>query len=307
MKNLLHAIGSPSSLVYFEVAARHLSFTKAADELNVSQPAISRKMRELEEMLGCRLFSRQHNLISLTTPGEQLYAVVQPALRDITAVVNELGQAWKSTTLTVRSHMALLTHFVIPALDDLSRDFEIEVVSARNDAPLDLRRAGLAILYGDGNWPGFASEPLLSDSYFPVCAPALVERHGTEDLSELVRRDTLLVLSNHVDPNITWAAWQGILGDVQLSQTSQRSFNDYEVLLQACRRGKGIAIGSACIVAPLLKSGLLQRIGEDVRETQFGYHVVCDSLLVESPRLRRLINFLKDAAARYEQEVRAAI
>jgi LysR family transcriptional regulator, glycine cleavage system transcriptional activator len=307
MKNFMHQIGSPRSVVVFEAAARNLNFTQAAQELNVSQPAVSRQIRDLEEMIGCRLFHRSGNAIELTRSGQQLAEAVEAGLGRISSVITTISETWKSESVAIRSHVTLLSNFVIPlwtGTDAAKLNVAIEIQSARNDAPLAFEGPGIAILYGNGLWPGYAAERLLDDQLYPVCAPATRARYSDVDFGDMARQEPLLQLSNYVDPEMNWSLWIERFNLKDAGKAGKPVFNDYEMLLQTCKAGRGIAIGSACIIAPSLEAGSLVRVGDFSLDTDYGYYLVYDPMIAETPRIRRLLRFFLENAARFTQETR---
>lgn len=307
MKNFMHQVGSPRSIVVFEAAARNLSFTQAAQELNVSQPAVSRQIRDLEDMIGCRLFHRNGNAIALTRSGQQLAEAVEAGLGRISNTIAAISEVWKSHSVAIRSHVALLSNFVIPlwtGTEAAGLDVAIEIQSARNDAPIAFEGPGIAILYGDGVWPGYAAERLLDDQLYPVCAPATCQRYPGMEFRDVAREEPLLQLSNYVDPEMNWSLWIERFGLKDAGKAGRSVLNDYEMLLQTCKAGRGIAIGSACIVAPSLEAGSLVRIGDVSIDTDFAYYLVYDQMIAESPRIRRLLKFFLENAARFCEETR---
>ena len=306
----MHLVGSPRSIVVFEAAARSLSFTRAAEELSVSQPAVSRQIRELETVIGCRLFHRTGNTIVLTRSGQQLFETVETSLRRITQTIGAISDIWTSNSVAIRSHVTLLSNFVIPLWTEQETalpDIAIEILSARNDAPISFEGPGIAILYGDGSWSGFAAERLIDDQLFPVCAPATLARHGEANLNSIITREPLLQLSNYVDKAMDWSFWAEQFQLPPIHAAVRHVFNDYEMLLQSCKSGRGIAIGSRCVVAPSLRSGQLVRLSDLTHETELGYYLVYDRMIAENPRIRRLIEFLKREAAAFSRQTRQIV
>jgi DNA-binding transcriptional LysR family regulator len=310
MRNLFHLIGSSRSIIVFEAAARHGSFTRAADELNVSQPAVSRQIRELEEAVGCRLFHRSGNSIELTRSGTQLYDAVGEGLGRISNAVASISNIWRSSSITIRSHMELVTYFLLPALNGveaLEVDYSLEILNYRRGQPSDFEGPGLAILYGDGNWHGYKAERILDDALFPVCSPSTFSRLAGQLYSNAHGDEPLLQLDGYFDEMMNWDRWEEKYPSIGFGKLPKRHFGDYEVLLQACRTGRGITLGSRCIVAPYLKSGELVRITACEYETTFGYYLVYDPLMVEVPRFRKLLAFLKGKAKDYSAEINRVI
>ncbi|WP_448955836.1 LysR family transcriptional regulator [Labrys neptuniae] len=303
---MFHLISSSRSIIVFEAAARTGSFTRAASELKVSQPAVSRQIRELEAALGCRLFHRTGNSVGLTRSGEQLHEAVREGLGRISTAMFGISSIWKSSSITIRSHMELVTYFLMPALngaEELDVNYSLEILTYRRGKVPDFEGPGIAILYGDGNWPGYRADRILDDALFPVCSGETFQRLD-KSLHNARRHDEpLLQLDGYLDEMMDWSRWDELFPSERLGSLPKRHFSDYEVLVQACRTGRGIALGSICVVAPYLKSGDLIRISNYKFDTQYGYYLVYDPLIVEVARFRKLLGLLKRRAADYADEI----
>ncbi|WP_457155796.1 LysR family transcriptional regulator, partial [Mesorhizobium sp. P5_C1] len=240
MKNLRSAVGTPSSIIAFEAAGRHLNFSKAAAELNVSQPAISRQIRNLEEHIGKDLFFRRGNKVRLTERGRILFEAARESFERIISAVESMEDETRDTTLVLRSQPILLSTFVLPLMPDLQRAFPgffIDIQSLENTAPIDSERNTIAILYGNGNWPGMRSELLFSDVYFPICHPLILKGIQTTEPMDLFDSLPLLQISNFIDPWMEWRKWGEHFAIERLVTKRPQFINDYEMLLRACRAG----------------------------------------------------------------------
>jgi LysR family glycine cleavage system transcriptional activator len=168
---------SLNGLRAFEAAARHLSFTRTAAELNVTQTAISHQIRRLEQQLGLRLFQRRQRTLSLTPEAQQYLPAVCAAFSDLRRATDRLLRADGKTMLSVSCLPSLAAKWLVPLLAAFQQDHpEIEVRIATATRNVDFRREeiDLAIRYGRGRWPGLRADWLMNEDVFPVCSPALL-------------------------------------------------------------------------------------------------------------------------------------
>ncbi|MES0824947.1 LysR family transcriptional regulator [Ruegeria sp. SCP11] len=302
MASFLRQIGSPRAIIVFEASARNLSFTGAAEELGVSQPAVSRQIKEFERLLGCRLFRREGSSIELTLAGERLYSATNASLRNISDTIKEIRQNSKKDSIYIRSHFALLSNFVIPMLNDLhvsNLGVSVEVVSSRNDAPLNFDGPGVALLFGEGPWPGYVSKRLHEDRNVLVSAPQTLAQFGNANLDEQLKGLPLLQLSEYIDPTVSWNFWAAELGLDTLSNKGIQYFDEFEIMLQSCKLGNGIMIGCASLLSTAIRNGEIVVLGDISVPAQVGYHIVYDPLFHEDKCFAKLVNFISERAIGY--------
>ena len=310
MQNLRKYVGTPSAIIAFETAGRHLNFTRAADELNVSQPAISRQIRNLELHIGKSLFVRRGNKVRLTKHGLILFEATNESFRHIITAVDRINNEARDSTIVLRSQPIFLSTFVLPLLVDLQRsfpDFSIDIQALENTAAIDNDRATISILYGDGNWPGMKSELLFNDVYFPVCHPLALKGIESSDPKELFDHLPLLQMSTFIDPWMDWRKWGPHIGIDSLSIKRPQMFNDYEMLLRACRSGQGVAIGALYLVDAALLEGSLVRVTDVTMNSNFGFHFVYDPTLIKKRGLGDILSWLRIRAEETQQRCLSAL
>ena len=168
---------SLNGLRAFEAAARHLSFTQAASELNVTQTAISHQIRRLEEELGIRLFIRKNRALALTPQARDYLPGVRAAFNDLRLATDRLLRKDDDKVLTVSTLASLAAKWLLPRLTAFQEAHPgIDVRITTSTALVDFKNGDVdaAIRYGRGNWPGVRAEWLMADEGFPVCSPALL-------------------------------------------------------------------------------------------------------------------------------------
>jgi len=243
----------------FEAAARNLSFTKAAAELFVTQSAISRQVKALEEQLGVQLFRRRHRELLLTDAGQALYKAAGEALRMLREAAARLsGRTGKMLTVTTTISLASL--WLVPRLARFrAQHSEIDVrIAATNDI-VDLERDGIdvAIRYCTPETAGGAAI-LFGEKAFPVCARGLIPRGGLASPDDLARH----VLLHYDDPQhrspwLSWDVWFELVKAHGVKPAGTLRFSHYDQMIQAALDGQGIALGRSPLVDHWVKEGRL--------------------------------------------------
>ncbi len=234
---------SPNNLVAFEAATRHLSFTKAARELNVTRVAVSQQIKALESFVGCSLFHRLHRALALTADGERLRDVVSTSLENIAGVVGSIRDGDTENRVTVTASTGFTTFWLLPRIGDFrSRHPKVDLRFLVSDSYLDLRAEGadVAIRYGDGDWPGFDLTCLTKEKILPVCSPSYLAGRKFSRIEDL-RGETLLFLEGDYDPQTRWSVWFREHG-VDMGDVNGIHLNAYTNLVQAALDGQGIAL-----------------------------------------------------------------
>jgi LysR family transcriptional regulator, glycine cleavage system transcriptional activator len=246
---------SLNGLRAFETVARHMSFTKAAAELNVSQTAVSHQIRRLEAELGSPLFLRRNDGLALSEVGQAYLPGVRSAFQDLRFATEQI-MASNSKVLTVSTLVSVASKWLLPRLPAFQRAFPaIDVrISASTDW-VDFRSSGIdaAIRYGHGDWNDLQADFLMSDEIFPVCSPAMA---GTLNSPADLANHTLLQVSGVTAGD--WATWLSAAGQApQLAEGPRLTFDLALMAVQAAVDGQGVCIGRSTYVADDLRAGRL--------------------------------------------------
>lgn len=263
---------SLNHLKLFEVTARHGSFTRAADELGISQPAVSHAIRQLESELGVSLFERRHKGVSPTAAGQYLQEEVSAGLTRIDRALREVRAMRGPRQVSLAVSTATATWWLLPRIARfkvLHPQIELRCITTDTDLDLDREHIDLAITLGAGPFSQYQHWPFVDEEIFPVCSPAFLDRHGRPDNAAALARLPLLHLEERYKPRMHWSQWFGHF-DVTLPPGNMLfRFNDYSIVLQAAIEGQGVAQGWRHIVAPLMAQGQLVRpLEKSVRTTQ---------------------------------------
>ncbi len=301
---MLRHIPGLQSLKAFDASARHLNFTRAAAELNVTPAAVSHQIKELEDAVGVPLFQRTSRHMQLTRQGQVLKPAIADALEGITRALQKLRQVENPTQVRVTVSPSLAAKWLVPRLDRFlesvpGADVRIDVSSE----PLDFDREDIdvAIRFGDGNYPNLVVEKLFHDTLFPVCSPELLR--GAKPLKE--PKDLLQFTLIHLDweaqgavwPN--WRMWMLAAGVKDFNDTRGLHFSQTSLALQAAIDGHGVALGDSTLVGDDIASGRLVKPFElSLRSpAQFAYHLITRRDTAERPMTKAFRNWIIAEAA----------
>lgn len=287
----------------FRAAARHLSFTRAAQELFVTQPAISREIRTLEEQLGQPLFRRVNRTLQLTPAGEELYRVTDETLTELDAVIDRI--AGSGTILAVTTTSGLASLWLAPRLPRFSRAYpgiDVRVVASNDKPNLERDQIELAIRFVGAGGDVPDSEPLLNCKSFPVCAPALAldESHPIRvpaDLAHHVRLDYETLRDGRRLSE--WDFWFDTKKIRRVKPASTLLFPQYDQVVAAAIEGSGIAMGVSPHVVEHLREGVLcAPFGSDGTAHRGTFHVVRRPDVAGRDTVEAFIAWLWDEAHR---------
>ncbi len=268
-------------LVAFEAASRHGSFTRAAQELALSQAAVSQRIRQLEDHLGTPLFVRANRRVQLTAAGRSLQHAAAPALRQIALASEDIRERTSGDRLSIGADQSIATLWLMPHLsrfrDQADQELSIRVVASDKDSECLSDDIELAILHGDGTWPGHDSALLFSEEVFPVCAPSYLMDNPPVFSPDHLPEHPLLELD---DLHWDWMNWRGWLSAVGVHERIKREplrINSYPLIIQEAKAGRGIALGWRHLIDSDLAAGHLVRPVSDKVRTDLGYYLLWPS------------------------------
>jgi len=290
-----------SALRAFEAAARHMSFSKAADELHVTPAAVSHQIHALEEDLGVRLFHRMNRSIELTASARVLLPGLTEAFAGIQSSVRRLRAHNDTGTLTVTASPSFAAKWLVLRLHRFQEQHpEVDVRISATDAIVDLAKGDfdIAIRYGAGRYSGLEVELLLKNEVFPACSPQLLTNgpplRTPADLpahalihDQAVERDPLVP---------TWSMWLKAAGVTNVPAITGLSFNNMHLALDAAISGHGVVLAQSTIAAADLAAGRLVRLFSLALPDQFAYYIVTASGALERPKVRAFRDWLRSEA-----------
>jgi DNA-binding transcriptional LysR family regulator len=289
-------------LVGFESAARHLSFTKAGEELFLTQSAVSRQIKELEDQLGVALFQRRHRALVLTEAGQQFYGATAQVLVTMRAATERLRtQAGKrSVALTTTHSFAAL--WLIPRLAGFTRGHPgVDVRITAETRVQDLERDGLdiAIRHGPASLAGPNAIRLMGEKVFPVCSPSLLaDRKRPLREPQDLRKHVLLQYDDPEGrhPWLHWKTWLEVEGIAELRPAGTLSFSGYEQIIPAAIAGHGVALGRSPLVTDLLASGQLVAPFRSTANPARAYYAILSKGASSRPEAIAFLEWLREEA-----------
>ncbi|GAA0804028.1 transcriptional regulator GcvA [Cupriavidus gilardii] len=302
--NMARRIPPLNPLRVFEVVARTQNLTVAAQELHVSQSAVSRQIAVLEGYLGIELFRRERHGVSLTRVGQAYAEEVVPAFDAIATATARLLKNTSQGALRVRTYTTFAAKWLIPRLPDFQAQYpsiEVRIDNAIPDVDFDRDPADLAIQFGDGRWPRVSADFLFHDEIEPVCTPEYLRTHrgGGRGRPEALLRHRLLV--SHYR-RADWDDWLAFAGLAEMADRTERmSFGSSVLTWQAALDGLGIAIGQAAMLQAELASGRLVRPFARPLVRSKSYYLVRPAVQRESRKVTAFRDWLLDTVAREQR------
>lgn len=299
MQSLHTKLPPMNTLAAFESSARHLSFTRAGEELQISREAVSRKIRILEDHLGVKLFVRLYRALKLTEAGEAFHSTVVKSLEDIAHTTAELRRLTQPTKITITATIAIASFWLtqrLPRYREEHPEAEIHVTVA--DEPIDLIGEGIDIglRYGDGNWSGLKATKLFDVISFPVCSPGYLRDAPPIETPRDLLDQTLLYLDGTMHSHENWDWWVGNFGLQMPDSVRVVRFNSYANVIQAALEGQGVALGFSHINGDLLSKGLLVRPIEDTCFKGYAVYLVVPGGVTPTPNTRRFFDWIVSEA-----------
>ena len=251
----------------FEAVARHLSFIKAANELSVTQSALSHHVQKLEQHLGKPLFIRRTRAIDLTADGQRYYDEIRPALEAIAAATRAQRVAATTTVLRIGLLASFATLWLAPRLAGFLNRYppiQVELLPAIQLANVAAAEVDLAIRYGKGDWPDVQTTRLMAEVIYPVCSPAFK--------ASQLHNGALLMATSHRP--FEWTDWSEHY-QVDLANHPRVLLHDYNIVVEAAVAGQGIAMGRHRLIERRLQDGsLVQAYDWPPYHSDIGYWLI---------------------------------
>ncbi|MEZ2604116.1 LysR substrate-binding domain-containing protein [Kluyvera intermedia] len=281
----------------FEIAARHMSFTLAAKELNLTQGAMSHRIRLLESQLGFSVFVRMTRKLALTEEGERLLATLNHSLRAINDEIEDI----RSQSLRGTLHIGVAPTFAqcwlmarLPEFQAQWPGINLKVKVRAGIMEFHDERVDLAIYYGASRHADLHQEQLFDEMLVPVCSPRYLQLNpdiSKEDLSRACFIHTSESTDNQ-DPFSEWQIWNDVNGQEIPYKIMHYSFNHYHMAIQAAESGMGVMMGRTTLIQPQLQSGQLIALSAVPVPSGMSYDLIYPSENRDRIRCRAFIDFL---------------
>ena len=286
-----------NALRAFEAAARHLSFTRAAGELHVTQAAVSHQVKALEEHLGRKLFRRLNRALLLTDDGQAYLPSISRAFTLLNDATNDLLTKQAPGPLTVSALPSFAARWLVPRLGrfrQIRPDIDLRIDPSAELSDFAGGDVDVGIRYGRGKYPGMRADWLMTEDIFPVCSPALLEGpHPLRDPRDLQHQVLL-----HDDGHGDWRTWLLAAGVDRVDPARGPIFTDSSMLIQAAMAAQGVALARGVLAADELAAGRLVRPFTLSLSTEYAYYLVCPVNTAEQPKIAAFRDWLLGEAKR---------
>ncbi|KQV43743.1 MULTISPECIES: LysR substrate-binding domain-containing protein [unclassified Rhizobium] len=311
METFRRLLPSASSLVVFEAAGRHQNFTRAAQELGMTQAAVSYAVRGLEDQLGVPLFHRVHRAVHLTEAGEKFHADVTLGLSRIQKSAEDIRAKKRETNVTLAASTAFASMWMLPRLAQLRADLpeiDLRIQTSVRDIDLEEEPIPLGVRGGDpASWPRYHAALLAPEVIVPVATPAFVEANGTPASPADLVRHRLIHLEEPVRQACDWPEWFASAGISYPPQSRRLAINDYVLVVQAVLAGEGVALGWQHLIERQMRSGALVPVGGHVLETGLAFYVVWPRSRELNHQARRVRDWLLEEGRKEREDSAEAL
>lgn len=289
---------SITALRALEASSRLLSFTKAADELFITQSAVSHQIRYLEDLWGFKLFERQGRRLITTKEGQMIVPVVREFLENMTRVLGEITNTENRSSIRVSLVQSLAVKWLVPRLgrfNELYPEISIWIQTSDDIVDFAIDEVDMAIRLGHGEWMGYHLDLLLREYVFPVASPDLLKRLGYPNKPDDLLHYPLLYRHSY-DNCPRWRDWFRDAGIAIKSLPRGSRFPDTSIAVQAAVDHQGIALARSAHVEAELAAGRLIKLFDVFSPSPVSYYIVCPQSAIKQPRIAAFRNWLLEEA-----------
>jgi LysR family glycine cleavage system transcriptional activator len=261
----------------FEVVGQTGSFTRAAERLNLTQSAVSRQVRHLEEQLGEALLIRHHHRLELTAAGVQLFEALQHAFHHVELAVRAIGEKSNLNRLRVNVPPTFAKRWLMPRLPSLRAvhpGLDLSIGTRLSDSLAESGLLDCAIRFGDGEWPMLNATLLLTERHIAVCAPALLDGIDRDRPVDLAGFTFLHVLASDDQRYLTWRHWLNAAGLDEVDTRGGLEFDLLDLAIEAACDGLGVSVVDRFMVERELATGRLVQLLDTEVEGHESYWLV---------------------------------
>jgi LysR family glycine cleavage system transcriptional activator len=292
-----------NALKAFEAAARHESFTRAAEELHVTQGAVSHQVKALEAELGVKLFNRERQRLIITEAGREYLAVVRDALDRIAVGTERLVQRQSSGVLTVSTSPDFAAKWLVYRLGRFAEAhpaIDLRVSATMHHVDFAREDVDMAVRHGDGGWPGLDVTRLCSEQLFAVCSPKLLAGARIRQSADVVKFPLL-----HLDSREGWSKWLAAAGVSDPDLARGTVLNRASMLIDAAVDGQGVALARTTLAAWDLLAKRLVRPFDIALPLTKSYWIVCPKATAALPKIALFRDWLLAEAADDSRRLKA--
>ena len=284
-----------NSLRVFEAAARHESFTRAAEELCVTQGAVSHQVKALEADLAIKLFNRERQRLIITEAGRDYLAVVRDALDRIAVGTERLLHRQSAGVLTVSTSPDFAAKWLVHRLGHFAEahaGIDLRVSAAMHHVDFTREDVDMAVRHGDGNWPGLDAVQLSAEQLFAICSPKLMSGRRLARPADILKFPLI-----HLDSRADWTKWLRVAGISDDNVRHGPVLNRASMVIDAAINGQGIALARTTLAAWDLINGRLVRPFAEALRLSKTYWIVCPKATSNVPKIVTFRDWLLAEAA----------
>jgi LysR family glycine cleavage system transcriptional activator len=292
-----------NNLKAFDAAARHESFTRAAEELCVTQGAVSQQVKALEAALGMKLFNRARQRLIITEAGRYYLTIVRDALDRIALGTERLLQRQSAGVLTVSTSPDFAAKWLVHRLGNFAEahsDIDLRVSATLHHVDFAREEVDLAVRHGDGNWPGLDTVQLSTEQLFAVCSPKLMGRRKLGKPADILKFPLI-----HLDSRADWTKWLRMVGVKDADLTHGPVLNRASMVIDAAVNGQGVALARTTLAAWDLIHGRLVRPFPDSLRLSKTYWIICPRATSNMPKIATFRNWLLAEATEDARRLKA--
>lgn len=294
---------SLNAIKAFEAAARHESFTQAAEELCVTQGAVSHQVKALEAELGIKLFSRERQRLVITEAGRQYLSVIRDALDRIALGTERLQRRQNAGVLTVSTSPDFAAKWLVHRLSRFSElypDIDLRISATMHHVDFVREDVDLAVRHGDGNWTGLEVVRLCAEQLFPICSPKLLGgRNGMRKPADVLKFPLL-----HFEDRTNWSKWLTAAGVYGAEVSAGPVMNRASMVIDAAVDGQGVGLARTTLAAWDIINGRLVRPFDIALPLSRGYWIVCPRVTSMLPKIVTFRDWLLAEAAEDMRQLR---
>ena len=286
----------PNWLRAFEAAARHLSFTHAANELNVTQSAISQQVRLLESYLHEQLFQRHRRGLELTDAGCAYLEVIRVSFDNIRRGTNDIFGSNSPMRITLKCNVSFSTLWLPAHFGDFVNrhpDIDVRITNAVWWDHSDQAGVDLEIRYGNGDWPGVSAIKLTRETLTPLADSAYIRQHGINTPPDLLECTLLHSLGHQYG----WQNWFEMAGVAPRDKLAGMRFDTASVVLEMTRYGLGVSLGMTSLRQGMVDRGELVQVFDIELPLEEGFYLVAQAQSLEKPYVDDFVNWLTATAS----------
>ncbi|MTI09370.1 LysR substrate-binding domain-containing protein [Curvivirga aplysinae] len=282
----------------FEACYRLRSFTRAANSLNVQQPAVSHQIRNLEDDLQTKLFTKHGAAIVPTDEADSYYEAIAAALNDIATASERLRSNNRNDSeISLATYPGIAAYWLLPKTQLLREkypDLIMRVTTMEKNSDILLENVDCAIVFGDGNWKGFQAVKLIDEAVIPVAAPKVAEQYQHLSGKDLLEKGPIIYLEDEEERWLGWKEWAGKLAPEYGKINKLTSTSNYGLAINQALLGHGIALGWTGVVKDFVETGALVPLNFPIMHTNNGYYLVAKEDFFNTEMSENLLNLLRD-------------